>query len=373
MGAQSLQTSHSGISHNAVAAGRKPAKIMLVDDSIVARSILERILENAGGFSIIASVATANDALTALDDHLPDVIVLDIDMPGMSGITALPLILNKAMGARVLILSANCEEGGPAAIEALARGAADTLVKPGRGTFAGSFATVLVDRLHTLVNMKGRLYPAVLSPVAPPAVLNLNAHSGGVAAIGIGASTGGIMAINSFLGALPADVLCPIMVTQHLPGAFMPFFAEQLKRLVQRPVLVAADGMQVLEGHIYLAPGDGHITLSGVASRGHIMIDRTAAASGATPSVDPMLESLARRYGQSACGVMLSGMGRDGLEGARKLVSAGGLMLAQDLESCVVWGMPGAVVRDGIAASVHDPATLALIVAQSYFRQSTDE
>ena len=223
------------------------------------------------------------------------------------------------------------------------------------------------------MSMKARSFYLPVAPATPLAASDIPDHRGGVAAIGIGASTGGIMAINGFLGALPPGVECPILVTQHLPGAFMPFFAEQLKRVVGRPVLVAADGMKVAPGHIYLAPGDGHITLSRVASRVHIIIDRTATALGVTPSVDPMLSSIAQHYGQSACGVMLSGMGCDGLEGARKLVSTGGLMLAQDLESCVVWGMPGAVVRAGLAASVQTPVTLATIVAQSYFRGPTDE
>lgn len=338
-------------------------RVMLVDDSIVARSILEHIIESEGPFKVVASLPTAAEAIEALPSSRPDIIVLDIDMPGMSGLTALPIILGKAHGARVLILSANCEEGGPAAVEAMARGAADTLIKPGRGTFVGRFGQTLINRLHALGHTEAPPAPDAItvSAIAPRAARAL--HSQTISAIGIGASTGGIMAINAFLSALPRTIDCPILITQHLPGGFMPFFADQLLRLFGRPVKVADDGMAVKAGHIYLAPGEGHIALSQIKGGVRIMIDRSPAPSGATPSVDPMLSTMAEVYGDKACGVILSGMGRDGIEGARRLRTKGGVLLAQDIESCVVWGMPGAVVREGLADTVGNPASLAKALA----------
>lgn len=336
-------------------------RVMLVDDSIVARAILERILDSEEDFSIVASLPNAADAIDALTHIAPDIILLDIEMPGMSGLAALPLILNKSRGARVLILSANCVDGGPAAIEAMARGAADTMVKPGRGTFSGMFSRTLVERIRAL----SQIAPSQIAP-SPPPVLPIgvapqqSVRAQGISAIGIGASTGGIMAINAFLGALPPAMDCPIFITQHLPGGFMPYFAEQLRRLLGRTVMVVEDGMIVAPGIVYLASGEGHISLSGGAKK-RIYIDRSPSESGATPSVDPMLAALAEHYGKSACGVMLSGMGRDGLTGARRLRAAGGLMMAQDMESCVVWGMPGAVVRAGLADAVQNPVALANI------------
>ncbi|MEQ1726310.1 MAG: chemotaxis-specific protein-glutamate methyltransferase CheB [Sphingopyxis sp.] len=338
-------------------------RVMLVDDSIVARAILERIIETEAGLSVVASCASAAEAIDTLAAAVPDVILLDIDMPEMCGLTALPLILGKAHGARVLILSANCEAGGPAAIEALARGAADTMLKPGRGAFAGTFGQTLVERIHALSaeDQKPRKgWPGQAPSTPRPLVRHGPARA--IAAIGIGASTGGIMAINAFLGALPRAQDCPIFITQHLPAGFMPYFADQLSRLLARQVLLAGDGMVAEPGTIYLAPGEGHLSLSRHGRRAVIMIDRNPSTSGATPSVDPMFAAIATVYGKNACGIMLSGMGRDGLLGARRLRAAGALILVQDLESCVVWGMPGAIANEGLADAVQNPVNLAEIV-----------
>ena len=346
--------------------------VLLVDDSIVARSILERIIEQTGRFRIVGSVPGAAEALELLGTCKPDIVVLDIEMPGMNGLAALPLILRSSPRSRVLILSASAEDGGPAAMQAMAQGAADTMVKPGRGGILGTFGETLLDRLHQLAESDMPVAPAPGGTPMPDAPTAMPRHTAGVAAIGIGASTGGIMAINGFFGALPERVTCPIFVTQHLPPTFIPFFADQLRRLSTRTIHVADDGMEVAPATVYLAPGDGHITLVSRGSRHFIRLDRSASSTGATPSVDPMMQSLADTYGAAACGVMLSGMGRDGIDGAMALHRAGGLMLAQDLESCVVWGMPGAVARAGIAAAVRNPMALAAIVAKAATRHSAD-
>ncbi|MCC7394430.1 MAG: chemotaxis-specific protein-glutamate methyltransferase CheB [Sphingomonadaceae bacterium] len=337
--------------------------VLIVDDSIVARSILERIIDQSLHFNVVGSVPSAADALDMLAHIKPEIIVLDIEMPGMNGLAALPLILRSSPKSRVLILSASAQEGGPAALEALARGAADTLVKPGRGTIAGNFSDLLLDRLLQLALIE-RAPPAcaeVEQIASPPPPVE---HRSAIAAIGIGASTGGIMAINGFFGALPDTMTKPIFITQHLPESFIPFFAEQLQRLTHREVVVAADGMAVRDGLVALAPGDGHIRFAHRGKQIFLRIDRSAAASGAMPSVDPMMEALATTYGSAACGIMFSGMGRDGVEGARLLRRTGGLMLAQDPESCVVWGMPGAVADAGLAHAIQNPMAIAATITR---------
>lgn len=336
--------------------------VLIVDDSIVARSILERIIDQSLHFNVVGSVPSAADALDMLAHIKPEIIVLDIEMPGMNGLAALPLILRSSPKSRVLILSASAQEGGPAALEALARGAADTLVKPGRGTIAGNFSNLLLDRLLQLALIERELSPQL--EVEPAAPLPPVEHRSAIAAIGIGASTGGIMAINGFFGALPDTMTKPIFITQHLPESFIPFFAEQLQRLTHREVVVAADGMAVRDGLVALAPGDGHIRFAHRGKQIFLRIDRSAAPSGATPSVDPMMEALATAYGSAACGIMFSGMGRDGVEGARLLRRAGGLMLAQDPESCVVWGMPGAVADAGLAHAIQNPMAIAATITR---------
>jgi two-component system, chemotaxis family, protein-glutamate methylesterase/glutaminase len=347
------------------AEGHPATRVMLVDDSIVVRSITERIIETAGGFDIVASLPSANEALTWLDDGSVDVIILDIEMPGMNGLDALPQLLRKADGARVIILSANCDEGGPAAVEALALGAADTLLKPGRGTFAGRFGETLVARVRALAASERRPQPLSVS-IVPTAVVDVpSLLPRGIEAIGIGASTGGIVAINALLLALPRRIDCPIFVTQHLPGGFMTFFAEQLARATGRRVVVAEDGTRVERGYVYVAPGEAHLRLTMLSGKAHIMLDRSPSPVGACPSVDPMMVSLAEVYGSGACAVMLSGMGRDGLEGVRDVRRLGGLVLAQDVGSSVVWGMPGAVTRDGLAEAVLDPEQLGHLIVRT--------
>ena len=338
--------------------------VMLVDDSIVVRSIVERIIESDAGLHIVASVATAPEALAILERERVDVILLDLEMPGMHGLEALPLLLAKQSDTRIIILSANCEDGGTAAVEALSLGAADTLLKPGRGTFAGRFGVTLIERIRAL-SERGPV-GAISEEKAPLRHCSVpdSVPSRSIGAVGIGASTGGIMAINQFLASLPRWFEAPLFITQHLPAGFISYFAEQLQRANERAIRVAADGMAVEAGHVYVAPGDGHLRVVGTTTGTRIIIDRAAMPSGATPSVDPMLASLADAYGPQLCGVMLSGMGRDGLEGARRLCAHGGIMLAQTMSSSVVWGMPGAVVREGLAQGQGDPAELARLIGR---------
>jgi two-component system chemotaxis response regulator CheB len=151
----------------------------------------------------------------------------------------------------------------------------------------------------------------------------------------------------------------PILVTQHLPAPFMPYFADQLSDMSGRPTKLACDGMQLAPGGIILAPGDAHIGLARTRGIVHIKLERRRMPSGCTPSVDPMLTGVANVFGASGLAIILSGMGRDGELGAGDLVKAGGEILAQDAGSSVVWGMPGAVVTRGLARIALPPAALA--------------
>lgn len=342
----------------------RTVRVMLVDDSLVVRSILERIVEQQPALKICASVASARDALAYLACEPVDVIVLDVEMPGMNGLDALPHILERAQNARVLVLSSNCVEGGPAAIEALALGASDTLAKPGRGSFSGRFADVLTERIMTLgqpvqpvpalARVTQRPAPARPAPAIDPAQR--------IACIAVAASTGGIPAFASFLAHLDPRVAAPILLTQHLPDAFMEFYARQIATMTARKVHVAAAGMPVEPRHIYIAPGDAHLMIAANGRRREIVLDRHPVANGCCPSADPMFASVAETYGASAVAVVLSGMGRDGADGAARLKAAGGTVFAQAPESCVIWGMPGAVSKAGIAAATLNPDAIALML-----------
>ena len=342
--------------------GRR-VRVMLVDDSLVVRSILERIVDGTPALQVCASVASAHDALSFLASEPVDVVVLDIEMPGMNGIDALPHILERAANARVLILSSNCVEGGPAAIEALALGASDTLAKPGRGSFSGRFAEVLTERILSLGQRQA--IPAATRiayrPPAPPAPVAVDADQS-LECIAIAASTGGIPAFANFITHLDPRVTAPILLTQHLPDAFMEFYARQIATMTGRKVCVAAPGMAVEANRIYLAPGDAHLMVVANGARREIALDRRPVENGCCPSADPMLASVAEVYGKGGVAVVLSGMGRDGANGAARLKSAGGTIFAQAPESCVIWGMPGAVAKAGLATATLNPDAIALML-----------
>ena len=341
----------------------RTVRVMLVDDSLVVRSILERIVDQRAGLKICASVASAHDALDYLSREPVDVVVLDVEMPGMNGIDALPHILERAEKARVLILSSNCVEGGPAAIEALALGASDTLAKPGRGSFSGRFAEVLTERIMTLGHQQDHPAPVPVAErrASQPAALAIDTDQP-IECIAVAASTGGIPAFTNFLAHLDPRISAPILLTQHLPDAFMEFYAKQIGMMTARRVRVAEAGMAIEANSIYLAPGDAHLIVVESGRRREIALDRHPVDNGCCPSADPMLASVAEVYGKGGIAVILSGMGRDGAIGAARLKQAGGTIFAQAPESCVIWGMPGAVAKSGIAAATLNPDAIALML-----------
>jgi len=339
-----------------------PIRLMIVDDSTVARAVLSRIVAAEPEFELVAEAGSAAEAVASLQMLDVDVILLDLEMPGGSGLEALPAILRASGGARVLIVSSMAEEGAEATVRALALGAADTLPKPGAADFAGRFADVLADRLRRL----GRAVraPEPVGRASSELVLR-DLPDRPIGCLALGASTGGLPALIDFLAALPGRLAAPILVTQHLPEAFMASFARQLERAAGREARVARDGEAVRPEVIHVAPGDAHLCVIRNGAEVRVGLDRSHALSGCRPSLDPMLASVAKAYGDEGIGVVLSGMGRDGLLGARRLVDAGGAILAQDRGSAAVWGMPRVVAEAGLASAVLPPADLARRVARA--------
>jgi two-component system chemotaxis response regulator CheB len=328
---------------------------MIVDDSAVARSVLARMLAPFADFEVVAAAASAEEAVGLLGRHKVDVVLLDLDMPGSGGLEALPAIIDKGAGARVLVVSSTTESGSEAAVKALALGAADTLAKPGTQHAAGGFSTALAERLRRLV--PGSAVTA--EPVPAPIPVRASSASVKVGCLAVGASTGGLHAITQFLKALPARVAAPILITQHLPSTFLPLFARQVENACGRRVRVAQEGAILRNDEIMLAPGDRHLGLERHGSRVKVRLSSDPAESGCTPSVDVMLDGVARAYGKAGVGVVLSGMGRDGFAGGRKLAAAGGYILVQDRTTSAVWGMPGALAGAGLACRIDNPAALA--------------
>jgi two-component system chemotaxis response regulator CheB len=340
-----------------------PIRLMIVDDSAVARAVLSRIL---GGFSDFAVVAQAGDARSAIDTLAAasvDIVLLDVEMPGASGLEALPKIVAAGRGARVLIVSSMAEDGAEVTVRALAAGATDTLPKPGAAAFSGRFSDLLANRLRRIGRAALVAEPPAQPGKATAKPLLREMPEAPLGCLALGASTGGLAALIDFLCALPAEVGAPILVTQHLPEIFMPHFARQLETACGRPAAVVAEGDSLSAETIHIAPGDAHLTLVRNGLDVVVKLDRRRVPSGYRPSVDPMLASVAAAYGDGGLGVVLSGMGRDGVLGARRLIEAGGAVMAQDRASCSVWGMPRAVAEAGLATAVLPPADLAQRVA----------
>jgi len=187
---------------------------------------------------------------------------------------------------------------------------------------------------------------------------------GPLGCVALAASTGGLPALFDFLRPLPKKIGAPILVTQHLPDLFMSHFARQLANASGRKALVVEDGELLADDLIHVAPGDAHLCVDRAADGVRVRLDRKRAPSGCRPSADPMLASVGETYGAAGIGVILSGMGRDGLIGSRRLIEKGGAMLAQDRQSAAIWGMPRAVAEAGLASAVLPPAELARRVAE---------
>ncbi|RMB55387.1 two-component system chemotaxis response regulator CheB [Sphingomonas sp. PP-CE-3A-406] len=361
-------------------------RVLIVDDSVVARAVIARLIDASDRFSVVGAVGNVGAALEFLARATVDFILLDIEMPGVDGLTALPDLIAAGGGAKVIIVSSSVDNGGAATVQALAMGAAETLVKPTASELSARFGAALVAKLEKLCEHPGQLPPALVvrstpsplpgsySPITQPAVsrsigmpttpLARRATGDDYDIVAIGASTGGIHALSRMFRELPSGFRLPIVITQHLPASFMPYFAAQMALLSGRVCEVAVDRLRIRPGRIVVAPGDAHLKCVRLSDGGAAFrLTHEAVASGCMPSVDPMLASLADVYGARVMAVVLSGMGRDGAEGARRIHDAGGCVVAQDQETSVVWGMPGAVVGSGVADAVLAPDAIGRLVA----------
>ncbi len=341
-------------------------RVAVVDDSAVVRSILRRALESDPAIEVAASAANGAEAIRRLPERDIDVVVLDIDMPVMDGLEALPHLIRDIPGLQVIVASTLTTRNAKISLRALAAGAADYIPKPESLTgpnAAEEFRHELLRKVRALGAIRRRRNRAPLPPgvvaarppelEADPAKVLLRAFDRrreALEAVVIGSSTGGPQALFTMLAALPEGFHSPILIAQHMPPAFTEMLAEQIERLSGRTCRQASDGEQVLDGCIYIAPGDYHMTVARAPGGGfRIHLDQGPKENYCRPSVDPLLRSATDAWGPALAAVILTGMGKDGLAGSTALAEAGGAILVQDEASSVVWGMPGAVAREGIA------------------------
>jgi len=339
-------------------------RVMIVDDSLTVRTVFKRMVESDPALVIAGTASSAERAIAQLAETPADVVLLDLEMPGIGGLGALPAILATPGRPQVLVVSSLTVDGAEHTLSALQMGAADTLLKPRPGGFTEDYRAALLGKIRALGSRAVAAFVDSETPAAPEAPVATAAAPSFVRpapvrrirrpeVIAIGASTGGIHALGLMLGRLSPDFDVPLVITQHLPANFMPVFARQIEAACGRPAEIAAEGLMLTPGRIVIAPGHGHIVIRRKSSGGLMTrISTEPQPSGCLPSVDPMLASLAEACEGRALGVILSGMGRDGVLGAQALVDAGGTIYAQDADTSAVWGMPGAVSRAGLASLI---------------------
>ncbi|WP_339823453.1 chemotaxis-specific protein-glutamate methyltransferase CheB [uncultured Parasphingorhabdus sp.] len=339
-------------------------RVMIVDDSLIARTVLRKTIEQTTDLVFSAMANCAEDAIEKLSQVEVDVILLDLEMPGMGGLAALPEILARARGARVIVISSLTTAGAETTVAALSMGAADTILKPRPSEFTSDYRSELAARIRAIGSP-----PIETNRTCSVRSDTTHRKSDGrpkpARVIAIGASTGGIHSMCQMLGGLSKYVDQPILISQHLPDSFMPVFARQLEIASSRKARIAKNGMALTSGEILIAPGDGHLTVEMKDGEPVVRIARHKVPNGCCPSVDPMLESLAECFEGAVLGIILSGMGRDGVLGARCVVDAGGTILVQNRETSPVWGMPRAIAEAGLASAILSPEELAIRVVSS--------
>jgi two-component system chemotaxis response regulator CheB len=314
-------------------------RVIVVDDSVVVRRVLTDVLSEDPELEVVGTASNGKLALAKLEQTPADLITLDLEMPELDGLQTLAAIRKRSPRLPVIMFSTATRRGAEVTIDALALGASEYVTKP---EASGGLAT-------TRECVKTDLIPKIKALCARPGTMQLPRLRAEVAAtaVAIGVSTGGPPALHAVIAALPMLPI-PVFVVQHMPPLFTAMLAERLGAAGKLTVVEAASGMRVESGHVYVARGDHHL----VVERDVIRTNQNAPECSCRPSVDVLFRSVAAAYGAGALGVVMTGMGTDGMRGSEAIRERGGSVLVQDRASSVVWGMPGAVVRAGAANAI---------------------
>jgi len=344
-----------------------PVRVMVCDDSLAIRGAIARILESDPAIRVVARAVNGRAAVDELARTQIDVVVLDIEMPVLDGLAALPLLLKADPQLRVIMASTLTTRGADVAMRALRLGAADYVPKPSSIGQAGdeTFARELIEKVKGLARLRRRAATATLgsapgnigaapaaarNPAPPPRLLPPAMLPARLLAIG--SSTGGPQALFTLVQGLGDTLGVPVVLTQHMPKTFTPILAEHISKLKGLPCAEAKHGEMLQPGRIYLAPGDRHLLVERATGRLRVKLTDDPPENFCRPSVDPMLRTAAAACDGRVLVAMLTGMGHDGLAGTRRVIEAGGTAIAQDEATSVVWGMPGAVAQAGLCHAV---------------------
>ena len=370
-------SSNSALSVNPPQKSDKPFRVLVVDDSAVIRGLIARWLDAEPDILVIGTASNGVMALRQVAENQPELVILDIEMPVMDGMTALPKIIALMPDIKVIMASTLTRRNAETSLLALQHGAADYIPKPeSTREINGSlpFRQEVIDKVKALGALlrksRGQAAPRRSSKAAAsgaPALaakVNIWARPSGVALtfrkpspvkpriLAIGSSTGGPQALLQVLVDIKEHINLPVVITQHMPATFTAILAEHLSRATGRPCAEARDGDILDNGRIYLAPGNFHMIVERDQNKFILRINQDPPENFCRPSVDPMLRSAAVACDGRVLVTMLTGMGHDGLAGTRRVVEAGGAAIAQDENTSVVWGMPGAIAQAGLCQAV---------------------
>jgi two-component system chemotaxis response regulator CheB len=356
-------------------AANRRIRVMLVDDAVVVRGLFARWVESEPDLDVVATLRTGREAVDQLQRVDPDVVVLDVDMPDLDGIAALPLLLEKKRDLVVIMASTLTRRNAEISLRALSLGAADYIPKPGSNrevSASTAFRRDLIEKIRELglrarrlrraapplrssleVRSAPPIVPQPVEEVAAPPISLRPMPTFPPKVLVIGSSTGGPQALNSLIAEIGGVLQrAPVLITQHMPPTFTAVLAEHLARVAKRPVREAVDGEEIIAGTVYLAPGGKHMKVARRDGNAVIAIEDGPLVNFCKPAVDPLFASAAEVWGNKVLALVLTGMGSDGLSGAKAVVAAGGHVMAQDEESSVVWGMPGQVTNAGLCSAV---------------------
>ncbi len=323
-------------------------RVLVVDDSAIMRKLITDILKKDPQIEVVGQAENGKKAIELAKALKPDVITLDIEMPEMDGLTALRFLKREVPSARVIMFSSLTQEGARATLEALSLGAFDFVPKPSTKSFLESVKKIEEELLPKIKGATEK----VKAPLLTLPKVATRIKSGLYRVLGIGVSTGGPQTLTEIFKELPGNFPVPILVVQHMPPLFTKQLAERLNKISAIQVKEAEEGEPVKEGVAYIAPGDYHMVVKKECNQKVIHLHQGPPKNNCRPSVDVLFESLAEIYNGTCLALVLTGMGRDGAEGAQAIKKKGGAVIAQDANTSIVFGMPRAVIESGAADEV---------------------
>jgi two-component system chemotaxis response regulator CheB len=327
--------------------------VLVIDDSVVVRRVLSQILESDPEVAVAGTAANASIGIQKIPQVVPNLVLLDVEMPGMDGIEAVKVIRTSWPTLPVIMCSTLTERGADTTLRALANGATDYVAKPSAlGGHTDGLATFRLDLLAKVKALgKVRSAPSALPPARPPLATlpRKRLVREQVSVLAIGCSTGGPNALSTLFADLPSDLPVPIVIVQHMPPLFTKILADRLQASTKVRACEAQEGDILEPGKAYIAPGNFHMTVVREGTKVRVALNQEQPENSCRPAVDVLFRSVARVFGGGTLAAVLTGMGQDGSRGAAHIAEVGGTIIVQDAATCVVPSMPGAVVALGIS------------------------